>query len=954
MSKVKDLLVPAMGLLPLTANASTAPTTDTNDGQATNRPNIIFIMCDDMGYGDLGCYGQRRIDTPNLDRMAEEGMRFTQAYAGSPVSAPSRASFMTGQHTGHVHVRGNREYWQSSKRGNMFGTNSDYAIIGQEPYLMTHPIIPEVMKENGYTTGMFGKWAAGYYNMDYPNTYILDDNGNTDTSKSATSSSASLPNKRGIDCYYGYICQFQAHTYYPNFLNRYDPKKYGDKHVVVDTLEQNILHKDVASGDKDYENREQYTSDLIHQYALDWIDRQDGKQPFMGIFTYTLPHAELWQPQDSLVDKYTERFAGDDSSYQGDFGSWYYRNYGKHAQFAAMVERLDIQVGEIFAKLEEKGLADNTLVIFTSDNGPHTEGGADPNWFNQAALLRDTKRSTHEGGIRVPFIAKGPGVPAGTVNDHQLAFYDVMPTLLDYAGLDGSQYSLAASTEECRYDGISFKETLTGNDEAQEKHEFLYWEFHESNMMALRMNDWKLVVRGGTPYLYDLSKDLHEDTDISAQYPDTLRHMIGILLDQHTESNMFRVTLPAMPEEAPAPELTFTRDGQQVTVNSAVPNATAEFVSMTGSTSSFKATAGAALTNEVLCPDVNANTNPTVVMTFKVKGLDAINSIGLTLLGLNMGGNYQNQDSMERTWKVVCAVGNTPDTMTEIATFEQNVTKQGGDAKHELSKELDQPVTVSPDGAYLTLTISNVTTTGCFLGISAISLTGSNLYTPLHTGTRTSNDRKIGTISLSSSLGANTLTLNHTGNGFQYMDLTQTDTMKVSAGETVTAAVTLQSGHWIHAYTYIDLESDGFTTGLADDDYTPTEDLMSYSFYTSLGGDNAGYNSAGTPLSGGARNTLSMPSFKAPTEAGTYRLRFKTDWNDIQPDGSGAQFISAWGTIVDVMLIVEGNNKEDETAISSTQFNNQGSALIYDLMGRNIENPTKGIYIVNHKKVVIE
>jgi len=914
MKNIKDLLLPAMGLLPLTAGAQAA---DGNSEQTTQRPNIIFILCDDMGYGDLGCYGQQRIETPNLDRMAAEGMRFTQAYAGSPVSAPSRASLMTGQHTGHTHVRGNREYWQSAFRQNMFGDNGDYGIIGQEPYLNTHKIIPEVMKEAGYTTGMFGKWAAGYYNMDYPDTYAVDANGNTDTSKSATSSSNSLPNTRGIDCYYGYICQFQAHTYYPNFLNRYDPEKYGDEHVEVHVLEENIKHKAVYTGDKDYENRSQYTSDLIHQYALDWIDRQDDQQPFLGIFTYTLPHAELWQPQDELVAKYTEKFAGDDSNFGGNFGSWYYLNENRHAQFAAMVERLDIQVGEIFAKLEEKGLDDNTLVIFTSDNGPHQEGGADPAWFNQAALLQGTKRSTHEGGIRVPFIAKGPGVPAGTVNDHQLAFYDVMPTLLDYAGLDGTQYSLEASTEADYFDGISFKETLTGNDEAQEKHEFLYWEFHETNMMALRMGDWKLVVQGGSPRLYDLATDLHEDIDVAAQHPDVVKEMIEIIHREHTNSSLFSVTLPAIPEEAPASELTFVRDGQNVTVNSAVSGATAEFVNMTinGNAGSFKASTGSALTNEVLCPDVNANTNPTIKMTFKLKGLTSLNSIGLTLLGLNSGGNYQNADNFERTWTVVCGVGNSADATTEVATFEQDVTKQGGDAVFTLSKELDAPVELPSEGAYLTLTITNKTTTGCFLGISAISLTGDNSYIPLHTGTRTSEDRKINTISLSGSFGDNSTTLTHTGNGLQYVDLTQTETMKVAAGETVTAGVTLVSGHWINAYTYIDLDGDGFTAALADDGYTPTGDLMAYSFYTSLGGDNAGYNSAGTPLSGGARNTLSMPSFKAPTEAGTYRMRFKTDWNDIQPDGSGEQFVSAWGTIVDITLVVEDGNEEETPTI---------------------------------------
>ena len=545
MTKVGGFIMSALGLIPVTNGVSAALPTSVYDPAQMSRPNIIFIMCDDMGYGDLGCYGQQLIETPNLDRMAKEGMRFTQAYAGSPVSAPSRASFMTGQHAGHTHVRGNREYWHRALQQNAFGGNADYSIIGQEPYLMNHKIIPELMKEAGYNTGMFGKWAGGYYNMQYPDTYLLDANGNSDTSKSAQSSSASLPNRRGVDCYYGYICQFQAHTYYPNFLNRYDPEKYGDKHVVVDTLKQNILHKDVASGDKDYENREQYASDLIHQYALDWIDRQTEDKPFMGIFTYTLPHAELWQPNDSLVAKYTERFKGQDSPYGGNFGSWYYRNYARHAQFAAMVNRLDAQVGEIFDKLKEKGFDKNTLVIFTSDNGPHEEGGADPAWFNRDGLLRGTKRSTHEGGIRVPFIAKGPGVPAGSVNDHQLAFYDVMPTLLDYAGLDGDAYSLKSSTEESRYDGISFCETLTGNDEEQEKHEFLYWEFHETNMMALRMGDWKLVVKGGTPHLYDLSNDIHEDKDVAGQHPELVAKMVKIIHREHTDSPMFKVTLPA-------------------------------------------------------------------------------------------------------------------------------------------------------------------------------------------------------------------------------------------------------------------------------------------------------------------------------------------------------------------------------------------------------------------------
>ena len=187
---------------------------------------------------------------------------------------------------------------------------------------------------------------------------------------------------------------------------------------------------------------------------------------------------------------------------------------------------------------------ENTLVIFTSDNGPHEEGGADPAWFNHDGMLKGTKRSTHEGGIRVPFIAKGPGVPAGSVNDHLLAFYDIMPTLMDYAGLDGAQYSKMASSEQQCYDGISFNATLTGNDSIQQKHDFLYWEFHETNMMALRMGDWKLVVKSGIPSLYNLATDIHEDHDLASQHPDIVTKMVDIICKEHTDSPLFKITLP--------------------------------------------------------------------------------------------------------------------------------------------------------------------------------------------------------------------------------------------------------------------------------------------------------------------------------------------------------------------------------------------------------------------------
>ena len=491
----------------------------TVQAQEAAKPNIIYIMCDDLGYADVGCYGQQYISTPNLDRMAAEGMLFTQAYAGSPVSAPSRACFMTGQHTGHTKVRGNKEYWGNHVLNQQYGVTTDYSLVGQEPYDPNHIILPEIMKDNGYNTGMFGKWAGGY------------------------EGSVSTPDKRGIDEYYGYICQFQAHLYYPNFLNSYS-RKAGDTEVKRDTLYNNINHQ--LYGD-DYKNRKDYSADLIHQRAMKWIDEQSADTPFFGVFTYTLPHAELIQPNDSILQAYQGAFC-QEKSYGGDQGSRYNPTNIAHQQFAAMVTRLDAYVGEVLAKLKEKGFDKNTLVIFTSDNGPHTEGGADPDYFNTEKLLRGTKRSTTEGGIRVPFIAWWPGkVEAGIKNDHQLAFYDLMPTFCDIAGIEN--YVERYTNNELAvdyFDGISFAPTLLGEGE-QEKHDFLYWEFHETNMMALRMGNWKLVVQNGNCFLYDLVTDSHEDKDLASQYPEIVNEMKEIIKREHTVSNIEQfnnITLP--------------------------------------------------------------------------------------------------------------------------------------------------------------------------------------------------------------------------------------------------------------------------------------------------------------------------------------------------------------------------------------------------------------------------
>lgn len=483
--------------------------------QEATKPNIIYIMCDDMGYNDLACYGQRYILTPNIDNMAREGMRFTQAYAGSPVSAPSRATLMTGQHTGHTEVRGNKEYWKDVPMVK-YGENDEYSRVGQHPYDPEHIILPEILKDNGYTTGMFGKWAGGY------------------------EGSVSTPDKRGIDEYYGYICQYQAHLYYPNFLNRYS-KSSGDTSTVRVVLEENIGYPQRGEG---YYERTGYSADLIHRKAMEWIDRQTSDRPFFGLFTYTLPHAELVQPEDSILQYYKEKFSEDKDWISPDW-SRYNSSIHSRAQFAAMITRLDTYVGEILAKLKEKGLDRNTLVIFTSDNGPHEEGGADPAFFGENALLRGIKRQTYEGGIRVPFIAWWPGtVPAGSVSDHQLAFYDIMPTFCELIGVKEYVAEYAGKDKATDYfDGLSFAPALLGKN-GQQTHDFLYWEFEETDQVAVRMNDWKMISKAGKPHLYDLKEDIHEDNDIASEHPDIVRKMVEIARSQHVESQYFKVTMP--------------------------------------------------------------------------------------------------------------------------------------------------------------------------------------------------------------------------------------------------------------------------------------------------------------------------------------------------------------------------------------------------------------------------
>lgn len=483
----------------------------------SSKPNIIFVLCDDMGWGDLACYGQQYISTPNIDRLASEGMQFMQAYSGSPVSAPSRASLMTGQHSGHCEIRGNKEYWRNSGTVR-YGNNVDYALVGQHPLDTAHIVLPEIFKANGYNTAQFGKWAGGY------------------------EGSYSTPDKRGVDEFYGPLCQFQAHTYYPNFLNKFS-RADGDTEVTRELWPENYEH---GFTDDDYFNRPIYSADSIHHKALQWIDRQEKGKPFYGLFTYTLPHAELVQPEDSILLGYKQKFT-EDRNFGGSPVSWYHGITNVHAQFAGMITRLDAYVGEIMQKLEEKGLADNTIVIFSSDNGPHEEGGADPTFFNRDGVLKGLKRSCHEGGIRVPFIVRWPGkVKAGVKTDQPIAFWDVMPTFCDIIGEKkyNEKYSNQRLGDQDYFDGISFLPTLRGKTKKQLQHDHFYWEFNETNQIAVRRGDWKLIVKSGRCELYNLAEDVHEDHNLADQHPDIVEQLVAIVHQEHTDNPYFKVTLP--------------------------------------------------------------------------------------------------------------------------------------------------------------------------------------------------------------------------------------------------------------------------------------------------------------------------------------------------------------------------------------------------------------------------
>lgn len=437
------------------------------------KPNIIFILADDLGYGDLGCYGQEQIQTPNLDQLANEGIRFTRHYAGSTVCAPSRCALMTGLHMGHAHIRGN-------------------AAIPLGPDNFT---VAEILKKVGYRTALIGKWGLG------------------------EAGTSGAPNKQGFDYFFGYLNQIRAHNYYPTYLWRNQ-----------DTV---ILDNEVVVADKGYSkgigtvstNRETYSHDLFTREAVNFVQKSADSSFFLYL-AYTIPHAnnEYWLTEEHGMEV-------------PDYGIYADKDWpAPQKGLAAMVTRMDRDIGKLKQKLVDLGIAQNTVIFFSSDNGPHAEGMNDPGFFNSNGPLRGIKRDLYEGGIRVPMIAYWPGtINPGQTTGHISSFWDFLPTACDIAGTEPPK----------NIDGISYLPVLKGKE--QKKHNHLYWEFFEQGgKQAVQQEQWKAIRLSMTDdpdapiELYNLENDISEQNNLAEQYPDVVRVMDSIMDQAHVKSEHFK------------------------------------------------------------------------------------------------------------------------------------------------------------------------------------------------------------------------------------------------------------------------------------------------------------------------------------------------------------------------------------------------------------------------------
>jgi arylsulfatase len=475
----------------------------------SQKPNIVYILADDLGYNELGIYGQKLIETPNIDALGAEGIRFSQHYTGAPVCAPARTIFLTGLHAGKSQVRGNDEWAERGDVWNFRAAIADSTLEGQKPIAAGTFTLATMLKEMGYTNAVIGKWGMGA-----PHT-------------------EGVPTQQGFDYFYGYNCQRQAHTLFPVHLWE------NDKKIILknDTVPP---HTRLTQG-ADPMNPASYAPFQLKEYASDLMfekltafvtEQTTDEKPFFLYWATPIPHVPLQAPQ-KWVDYYLRKFGDDVPPYLGT-NSYFPSRYPK-ATYAAMISHLDEQVGKLVKQLKSSGQYENTLIIFSSDNGPTYAGGVDPDWFESASPFRGSygygKGFLSEGGIRVPFLATWPNViKAGTTSDHPSVNYDLLPTVAEIVG-----YSIPKNLS-----GISFLPALT--EKSQSKHPFMYWEFTENDgQMAIRMGDWKGIRKnmkaGNLAWeLYDLANDPTESVNLAKQHPKIIRKIDKIAKREHAQS----------------------------------------------------------------------------------------------------------------------------------------------------------------------------------------------------------------------------------------------------------------------------------------------------------------------------------------------------------------------------------------------------------------------------------
>ncbi|MEE8451804.1 MAG: arylsulfatase [Thermoguttaceae bacterium] len=464
--------------------------------EAARPPNIVYLLADDLGYNELGCYGQKWIKTPHIDRIAAEGIRFTRHYSGNAVCAPSRCCLMTGKHPGHAYIRDNGDPRHLQHLKEQYG----WEFPGQNPIPDAEVTIAEILKRKGYATGAMGKWGLGHF-------------GTTGD-----------PNRQGFDLFYGFNCQRHAHNHYPKFLWRNSTKE-------------------ILPGNDRTLYGETYSQDKFTEVALEFI-RSNRQRPFFLYMPYAIPHLSI-QVTDQSLAQYKGKIPEEDYTHRG-----YLKHPTPRAGYAAMISHLDRDVGKIMSLLKELGLDENTLVMFSSDNGPTYDrlGGSDSDFFESAGVFRGLKGSLYEGGIRVPLVARWPGkIAPGTVTDHLSAFWDIMPTIDEVSGPVPAEEAVGP----IETDGISFAPTLLGQPDKQQPRKYLYWEFRAyGGQQVVRMDKFKGIRqnmgRKDNPNplkieLYDLAADPSEKNDIAADQPEVVAKIEAIMREEHTPSKLFPV-----------------------------------------------------------------------------------------------------------------------------------------------------------------------------------------------------------------------------------------------------------------------------------------------------------------------------------------------------------------------------------------------------------------------------